>query len=191
MVRRVLERHPSTLPEGPPVVVDGAPVAHRGPGGRAVPHRYGLNPIALDPQGAWVYYGAMGGRTLYRVPAAALADDGLPPERLAAQVARYAGKPPCDGIAVDAAGTVYVTDVERHAVGAARPDGYRVLVRDPDRLQWPDGLFLAADGWLYVTANQLHRLPNLNRGVDASRPPYYLHRLRVSATTSGATNGGR
>ena len=185
MVRRVLERHPSTMPSGEPVVVDGRAVGHLDPAGQPVPHLYGLNPVAIDPQGEWVYFGAMGGKAVHRVPAAALADPDLPPGRLAALVEQYAEKPHSDGIAVDGAGNVYVTDVERHAVGVARPEGYRTLVRDGERLAWPDGLSLADDGWLYVTANQLHNLPALNYGVDASRPPFYLHRLRISSTPAG------
>lgn len=60
------------------------------------------------------------------------------------------------------------------------PDGYTILAQDRDKLGWPDGVDLAAEGrWLYVTANRLHRLPRLNSGRDDSKPPYYLPRLRV------------
>jgi hypothetical protein len=39
-------------------------------------------------------------------------------------------------------------------------------------LLWPDTLSVAADGYLDVTANQLHRIPHYHRGHDRRRKPY-------------------
>lgn len=41
------------------------------------------------------------------------------------------------------------------------------------------GMSLADDGWLYVTANQLHRGPGYHNGTDLRRKPYVLFRTRV------------
>jgi hypothetical protein len=57
----------------------------------------------------------------------------------------------------------------------AMPTGH-----DP-RLLWPDTLSLAADGYLYVTANQLHRQARYNKGNDLRRKPYTLFRVRTDA----------
>jgi sugar lactone lactonase YvrE len=47
---------------------------------------------------------------------------------------------------------------------------------------WPDTLSLAAaDGYLYVTANQLHRQARYHKGSDLRRKPYTLFRVRVDA----------
>jgi len=180
--RRVLENHPALVPSGEDVVVDGKPLAALSAEG-ARNYRYGLNPIAIDPMGRWIYLGAMSGRTVYRIEASLLAHEE-DAERLSSALRYWCEKPHCDGFDVDAAGSVYVTDVENSAIGRASPAGYEILVEDAERLAWPDGVELDGEGrWLYITANQLHRLPVLNGGVDDSRPPFHVLRLRVDAPT--------
>jgi sugar lactone lactonase YvrE len=46
---------------------------------------------------------------------------------------------------------------------------------------WPDTLSLATDGYLYVTANQLHRQARFHKGRDLRRRPYTLFRVRIDA----------
>ena len=59
------------------------------------------------------------------------------------------------------------------------PDGvYDTVVHDP-RLLWPDTMSVAADGYLYVTANQLHRQPTYRHGKDERVRPYGLFRVRI------------
>ncbi len=53
-------------------------------------------------------------------------------------------------------------------------------MHDP-RLLWPDTLSLATDGYLYVTANQLHRQADYQQGQDLRRKPYALFRIRIDA----------
>lgn len=179
--RRMLEAHPTLMPSEDPVRVDGKTISLRMADGELVPYRYGLNPIAMDPLGKWVYFGAMSGTSVHRIPADALADES-DVAALAAQMEYWCAKPRCDGFDVDALGNIYVTDVENSAIGLASPMGYSILAQDRDRLGWPDGVELDSEGrWLYITANQLHRLPVLNGGVDESSPPFRLLRIRVDA----------
>jgi len=138
----------------------------------------GLNPIAIDPAFEWVYFGTINGETVYRLPASALADPGMDAATLAGTIEAYADKRPCDGIAVDGQGRVFITDIEASAVGVATPDGYRVIARDDVRLAWPDGFALGPDGALYVTQNQLHAHPGLNEGVDETQKPFHILKLK-------------
>lgn len=186
--RRVLESHPALMPGDQPVIINGKPLARRLEDGTLAEFRHGFNPIALDPLGRWVYVGALAGTSVYRIETAVLADE-MDDAVLGAALHHWCDKPHCDGFDVDAAGNVYITDIENHAVGRASPDGYAMLVQDPDRLGWPDGVELDVEGrWLYVTANQIHRLATLNHGVDESAPPYYVMRLRVDALMSESGN---
>ena len=59
-------------------------------------------------------------------------------------------------------------------------DGYETLVHHPTML-WPDTLSVAADGYLYITCNQLHRQPKFHGGEDLREKPYVLIRTRVDA----------
>lgn len=176
--RRVLAGHPSTAAEDAPMVIGGREVT-LGEGAAAKPARIGLNPITIDPAEEWVYFGAMHGRTLWRVRAADLADPALSAEELGRRVQRYGDKPLSDGISVDAAGHVYVTDVVNDAIGVTGPSGrYRVYAQDPDRLSWPDGISAGPDGWMYATVNRLHRSAVLNGGKAEAGPPFYVVRFR-------------
>lgn len=56
----------------------------------------------------------------------------------------------------------------------------QTLIKDP-RLTWPDNLSLATDGYLYITANQVNRMPRFHDGKDLRTPPYYLFKLKVDA----------
>jgi sugar lactone lactonase YvrE len=86
-----------------------------------------------------------------------------------------------DGLETDENGTIYATAGEQNAILRRRPDGVvETLVHDP-RLLWPDTMSVAADGHLYVTANQLHRQSKYRAGSDDRRYPYALFRTRIDA----------
>jgi hypothetical protein len=50
------------------------------------------------------------------------------------------------------------------------------------RALWPDTLAVAGDGFLYGTANQLHRQPRFHEGKDLRQKPYVLFRVRIDAS---------
>jgi len=174
--RRVLQGDRSVTPEDLDLVVDGRPLEMRQPDGTVRRPRVGVNPIALDADDAWLYYGPMSGTSLYRVRVADLLDASLDSAALAARVERYGRKPVCDGISIDRAGNVYVTDIGNNAIGVITHGEYRIYLQDP-RLSWPDAFSFGPDGRLYTVANQLQRSALLNGGVSTAAPPYYLFSL--------------
>lgn len=178
---RSLECYPGLMPGDVPLMVAGKPLSLRTPDGEVIAYQYGLNPIAIDPLGRWVYFGSMSARKVYRIATEILAQPAADAP-LSEAVEYWCEKPHCDGFDVDAQGNVYVTDIANSAIGLASPAGYRILAQDDQLLAWPDGVELDAQGkWLYITANQLHRHPLLNAGEDASQPPFHVLRLRVDA----------
>lgn len=123
----------------------------------------GLNPIAIDPQFEYIYFGAMHGKKVYRVKTSAFSD----PASVGQQIEYYAPKSYSDGIKVDGEGNVYVTDIQQQAIGVANPEGYHIIATLPDGQSWPDGLALK-DGYVYAVVNQLDRTAALNNGIDAT-----------------------
>jgi sugar lactone lactonase YvrE len=183
--RRVLEGHESVVPEDIDLVIDGTPVRVRAPGGNEIRPRIGINPIAADAQNEWLYYGPMHGKTLYRVRTADLRDGALKPEELAGRVEKWAERPISDGISMDNAGNIYISDISNNAVGVITADRkYRILVQD-ERLSWPDAFSFGPDGKLYVVANQLHRTARLNAGTETAASPFYV--LRFQPLAEGVT----
>jgi sugar lactone lactonase YvrE len=177
--RRVLENDPSFMPLDEAVVINDRPVSHLFPNGGVLQPSYPLNPISIDPQREWIYFGAMGGKKIYRIKSEAVANEKLSDNELSKQIQFYAVKPKSDGFKVGNNGKVYVTDVENNAVGVSTPNGYTVLAQDKDLLSWPDGVSISKDGYLYIVANQLHNLPWLNNNIDTSKPPYYVVRIKI------------
>ena len=179
--RRVLQGHISVTPVGTDLIIDGVPVRIRKDDGSVFRPRVGVNPIALDSAGEWLYYGPMHGYTMYRIRTADLRNADLTMSELGRRVERWAGRPISDGISIDDAGNLYLGDLARNAIGVIGPDRqYRQLGTDP-RLSWVDAFSFGPDGQLYAVANQLHRTAVLNGGVNATRPPYLVIRLRPLA----------
>ena len=86
-----------------------------------------------------------------------------------------------DGLESDAAGYIYATNYEHNAILRRLPgSAWETVTHDP-RLLWPDTLSLATNGYLYVTANQLHRQARFHNGHDLRRKPYTLFRIRIDA----------
>ena len=181
--RRLLNNHPSTkAQEGFLPFVEGRPLMQRVP--NEVPQYLGLGSdgIAISSDGSRLYYCPLASRRLFSVSTDALLDPSLTDAEVAATVRDEGMKPASDGLESDAEGRVYATAYEHNAIVRLKTDGlYETVVSDP-RILWPDTMSLVGDGYLYFTANQLHRQPNFHNGMDLRVKPYSLFRTRVDAT---------
>lgn len=185
VARRVLEGAMSVSPEDVDLVIDGRAIEVKRPDGSVTKPRAGVNPIALDATCEWLYYGALTGKTLYRIPTAAMRNPSLADANLVARVQRYCERPLCDGIAMDDAGYIYISDIASNAVGVINSErAYRQIYVDAEKLSWPDAFSVASD-YVYVVANQLQRAPFLNGGENGLKPPYYVLRFPVAQKWMG------
>jgi sugar lactone lactonase YvrE len=158
-------------------VIDGKVVTMRKKG-KERPARIGIDPITLSADGETIFFGAMNGKTWYALPADVLRRN-MSSEEAANRIRRVGNKPISDGAITDARGNHYFTDLGGHGITLLPAGGGDLtpLVRDP-RLSWPDGVAFGPDGALYVTVNQLHLSPPLNKGVDGGRPPFHIFRFQ-------------
>lgn len=173
--RRVLEGHASGQPQD---WLIRTPLREMRFFGGAVPLKPGLDSIALDATGQWLYYGAMAHDTLFRVPTGALRDAGLSARDLADAVEPVGRKPLSDGLSADLLGNLYITDVEHGAVLRMAPGGQlSTIVRSP-RVRWADSLSFGPDGWLYLADSALPEILLKTRGHIAASGPYHVFRFR-------------
>ena len=179
-VRRVLEGSSVTAPENIPMIIDDREIML---GGNSA--RIGANPITIDHNNEWVYFAAMSGESLYRVRTTDLLNQSLTDKQLEAKVERYSDKPISDGITIDDAGNVYITDITNNAVGVVNTQReYKILHTNDDLLSWPDGFANTDSSGMLVCSNQLHRSPVLNNGENASTGKYYILKFEALANAS-------
>jgi sugar lactone lactonase YvrE len=165
-------------PNGTPTI-QGIPLRVRLPLGVSLPYKYAADGIALSPDGATLYYCPLSSRKLYSVDAALLADPGVGDEEVANSVRDLGEKSIADGLACDSAGRVYAGDLENNCIWRRDvPGKWTMLVQDA-RMIWTDSLSIAADGYLYHTANQINRMGVFNSGRDCRVPPYYVFRTQI------------
>ncbi len=137
--------------------------------------------IALSSDGQTLYFCPLSSRHLYSVSTALLRDPSMSDTELEKAVIDLGEKGASDGLEADANGAVYAGDYEHNAIRKRLSDGqWQTLVED-SRLLWPDTLSIGPDGYLYFTANQLHRSPGFNDGQDKRVKPYSLMRIKIDA----------
>ncbi len=182
---RKLHDHPSTKAE--PLdrflpIVEGKPLMERTATGETQPMTMGADGIAISADGSRLYYCPLMSRRLYSVATDSLIDRQLDERAVAATVVDEGDKGGgADGLESDAAGYIYATNYEHQAILRRSPQGEWETVVHNSRLMWPDTLSIAADGHLYVTANQLHRQPKYQLGRDLRIKPYTLFRIQIDA----------
>jgi sugar lactone lactonase YvrE len=184
---RRLNDHPSTKAEDLRTflpVVEGQPfvIKEQENGSTKLAANMGSDGIAISATGERLYYCPLASRKLYSVGTEALSDRSADDQYVSQTVKDEGDKGGAsDGLESDAEGRIYVTNYEHNAIMRQNPNGeWETIVHDP-RLLWPDTMSLASDGYLYVTANQLHRQARFHDGRDMRRKPYTLFRIKVNA----------
>jgi sugar lactone lactonase YvrE len=175
--RRVLEGHPSVVAEAYTPVVQGRRMEVLG----LVSIRPGVDSIALSRDGEWLYFAPVTNLHLYRIATRHLRDARLGAAELAGRVEVHAPKTMSDGITTDAAGNVYLSDLEHSRIVVLRPDKtLETLVQSP-QLRWPDGFSFGPEGSLYVSCSALHQVLGRLPSQIARAAPYPLYRIRTGA----------
>ena len=163
-------------------IVEGQPLLERKHGLSPQKPKLGSDGIAISADGRTLYYCPLTSRHLYSVRTDALADPKKSERDVEQTVKDLGSKPPSDGLETDAQGRVYATDYEHARVVRGRPGGPYTTVAQAPRIYWPDTLSVAANGYLYFTANELHRQSSYHNGKDLRLKPYRLYRVKIDGT---------
>src|SRR5215831_1960202 len=146
--------------------------------------RIAADGIALSAYGKTLYYCPLSSRHLFSVPTALLRDRTVSDAKVAKAVVDLGEKAASDGLEADDKGRVYAGDHEHDSIRQRQIDGeWKTIAHDP-RILWPDTLSVAADGYMYFTANQLHRQAQFHERKDLR-----IKRPRRAAS-GGISRGG-
>lgn len=162
--------------------VEGQLLKVRNADGTTKPFAVASDGIALSADRQTLYFCPLSSRHLYSVPTKLLRDPNVTEQQLNDAVKDLGEKGPSDGLEADSQGAVYAGDYEDNSIRKRLPDGsWQTVVHDP-RVLWPDTLSVGTDGYLYFTANQLHRQAGFHGGKDLREKPYSLLRVKINAT---------
>jgi sugar lactone lactonase YvrE len=154
---RLLDGHPSTqMKKGLNVTADGEVL--RRPDGRGV--EFSADGIELSGDGAWLYWQAIKGDTLYRISTQVLIERGLKGDDVGDAVEEFGHNGVNDGLLFDrGSNRMFLTAVQDDAIKMRDLDegpqaALRVVVQD-ERLRWPDTFTQGPDGTIYVTSSHI------------------------------------
>lgn len=162
-------------------IVEGRALMQRPKGQKAKYIKLGSDGIAISADGKRLFYCPLASRRLYSVSTDALRNRNTSEAEVAKTVIDHGEKGMSDGLESDNKGRIYLTNTEHNAILRRMPDGqFQTLVHHPTVL-WPDTMSVASNGYLYFTANQLHRQPDYHYGKDLRVKPYLLYRTKIDA----------
>jgi len=148
--------------------------------------RPGVDSIALDVNGEWLYYSAVTDPVLFRVRTSDLRDNSLDAQELGKRVQEYANKTMSDGIIMDK-NFIYISDMEHSAIlrlgVSEKVEGRKLetLFKLPGVLRWPDGFSFGKDGWIYVTCSSLENVVFKTSSHMNSQAPYHIFRFKQNS----------
>jgi sugar lactone lactonase YvrE len=181
---RRLNGHPSVQAEHDFLpFIHGRPMMRSLPDGNKDDYKVGVAGLAVKPDGTLLYYCPQASRQLYSVNAALLCDATKDNAVVAETVKDLGPKSGAsDGLECDKEGNLYFTDFENSSVWRRKPNGQIEKVVHDNRLVWPDSLWIAHDGYLYVTSSQFNQRAAFNKGTDKRTDSYQIYRFKVNAT---------
>lgn len=175
--RKVLGKHFSTMSEpGYIIKVNGKNCL--GPDGKSFEVQ--SDGLALDSENKYLYYHALSGKTLYRVPTEALNDENLSDERIVKKVEKVSETGAADGLASSDLGYIFATSLEDNSIKYLKPDGKVEIFLQDEKLHWPDSLTIGPDRYLYVTDSMINQMPLFNNGKDDRKSPYKIYKVNAA-----------
>jgi len=178
---RRLANEPSVKPDKSVVgIVDGMPLLERKHGVSPQVPKFGSDGIAISDDGKTLYYCPISTRHLFSVSIDAMMDRSKSESDVAATIKDLGVKGMSDGLETDSSGGLYAGDEEKSQVKYGKPGGPYKVIAQVAPCYWIDTMSVAANGYLYFTANELALLPSYHYGKDLRVKPYTLYRLKTN-----------
>jgi len=137
----------------------------------------GVDGLVLDSNNDYLYYASISADQLYRIPYADLIDSRLSDSELSSAVEAVGEKTMTDGMAMDAQGNIYLSDLEHSAIVRKLPTGELQTLLKSASIRWPDGFSFGPQGYLYFTCSSLHQVIGIDEDEIKQKAPYQIYRF--------------
>jgi len=173
IARRILDGHPSTIDQRD-MRADGKLLLTE----KSTPLRVHADQLEVSPDGRFLYYQPSSG-PLARIETGLLDDPSVDAAALAAAVEIFYNSPTTGGTAIDANGTIYISDTDRRRILAISPQGAESVLIEDSRLIWSDAMWIDRDGWLWIPATQQNLTPGFANGAMEVDYPVWIYRMQI------------
>ncbi len=136
--------------------------------------------IALTPDNQYLYYKPLTDNHLYRIKTDLLRDFKTNEVVLNKSVEDLGKFITTDGMIFDKKGNLYLGDLEKNSIVKITPDlKMQTIVKDDEKLIWPDSYSISDDGYLYISNSQIQLMPWFHDGKDLFKKPFKVFRIKI------------
>ena len=136
--------------------------------------------IALTPDNQYLYYKPLTDNRLYRIKTSLLRDFKTNEAVLNKSVEDLGKFITTDGMIFDKKGNLYLGDLEKNSIVKITPDlKMQTIVKDDEKLIWPDSYSISDDGYVYISNSQIQLMPWFHNGVAQFKKPFKVFRIKI------------
>lgn len=136
--------------------------------------------IALTPDNQYIYYKPLTDNRLYRIKTDLLRDFKTDEAVLNKSVEDLGKFITTDGMIFDKIGNLYLGDLEKNSIVKITPDlKMQTIVKDDEKLIWPDSYSISDDGYLYISNSQIQLMPWFHGGAAQFKKPFKVFRIKI------------
>ncbi|WP_312900008.1 L-dopachrome tautomerase-related protein [Chryseobacterium taichungense] len=136
--------------------------------------------IALTPDNQYLYYKPLTDNRLYRIKTDLLRDFKTNEAVLNKSVEDLGKFITTDGMIFDKNGNLYLGDLEKNSIVKITPDlKMHTIVKDDEKLIWPDSYSISDDGYLYISNSQIQLMPWFHDGKEQFKKPFKVFRIKI------------
>lgn len=136
--------------------------------------------IALTPDNQYLYFKPLTDNKLYGIKTDLLRDFKTSENVLNKSVEDLGKFITTDGMIFDKNGNLYLGDLEKNSIVKITPDlKMHTIVKDDDKLIWPDSYSISDDGYLYISNSQIQLMPWFHDGKEQFKKPFKVFRIKI------------
>ncbi|WP_333578020.1 L-dopachrome tautomerase-related protein [Sphingobacterium sp.] len=136
--------------------------------------------IALTPDNQYLYYKPLTDNRLYRIKTDLLRDFKTNEAVLNKSVEDLGKFVTTDGMIFDKKGNLYLGDLEKNSIVKITADlKMHTIVKDDEKLVWPDSYSISDDGYLYISNSQIQLMPWFHNGEAQFKKPFKVFKIKI------------